>query len=204
MNRKKKQVPPQATPWTLPTLAVFVLLGILGGQAVAGIVPPAVQSELSDYLTNFIHLPPGHISAGETARNTLILYIRYPLLAFFTGFSFIGVILLPCLAFLFGLGLSFSTGCFTAAFGTKGLLLSCASFGLRTLVTLPCFLLAAAPAWETAFRLFALSFGRGRRPTISIYKKAMWFRFGAILGILLAGVCADLVLTPRLLQLVLT
>ena len=134
----------------------------------------------------------------------MALYLRYPLLAFLLGFASVGVVLLPCLAILFGFGVSFSIGCFTATFGSTGVWIAGASFGLRTLVTVPCFLLLAVPAWETACRLMALSFGIGRRAAPVMYGKTYWVRFGVIFGILLAGVCGDLWLTPKLLGLILT
>lgn len=48
--------------------------------------------------------------------------------------------------------LSFSVCCFTAAFGVDGILLAFAVFGLRCMVTLPCYLLLAVSSWEAARR----------------------------------------------------
>lgn len=58
-----------------------------------------------------------------------MLYIRYPLLAFFLGFASIGVVLLPCAALAFGFFLSFSVCCFTASFGGDGVVLALAVLG---------------------------------------------------------------------------
>lgn len=191
-------------PWILLIFAVFYILGIFLGQVSAGAVSPELQTELDRYLMDYVYLDKDQISVAETAWNTLILYVRYPLLAFLFGFASVGVILLPCLALLLGLGLSFSVSCFTAAFGSAGTLLSGASFGFRALVTLPCFLLVAVPAWNASYGLLTLSFGRGRRAAPVLYGKSYWIRFAAVLGILLAGVCGDMLLTPWLLELVLT
>ena len=203
MNRKKKTIP-QDVPWVLLILAVCCLIGIILGQVAADTVSSDLQAELEQYLRGYTELEKGQLSGVETVWNAVALYLRYPLLAFLLGFASVGVVLLPCLAILFGFGVSFSIGCFTATFGPTGVWLAGASFGLRTLVTFPCFLLLAVPAWETAFRLMALSFGRGRRVAPVIYGKAYWVRFGVIFGILLAGVCGDLWLTPKLLGLILT
>ena len=70
--------------------------------------------------------------------SALVLYFRYPLLAFLLGFASIGIVLLPCLTVAFGFFLSFSVCCFTAAFGPGGVLVALAVFGLRCLVTRPC------------------------------------------------------------------
>ena len=203
MNWKTRRLS-QTAPWMLLILAVFYLLGVFLGQAIAGGVSAELQAELDRYLNDFVWLDQAQISAAETVWNTLFLYIRYPLMAFFLGFASVGAVLLPCLALLLGLGPSFSVSCFTAAFGVAGMKLAVALFGLRVLVTLPCFLLVAVPAWEASFRLLALSFGRGRRTAPVLYGRAYWLRFGVVIGVLLAGVCGDLLLTPWLLQRVLT
>ena len=203
MNWKKKKVP-QSAVWMLLILAVMYLAGVLIGQVLAGRVSLNLQAELQRYLADYLLLNREQIYAAETAWNTLMLYIRYPMMAFLLGFTAVGVFFLPVLAFLFGLGLSFSVGCFTAAFASDGMLLCCATFGLRVLITLPCFLTLAVPAWIASRQLLLLSFGRGRRSMAVMFGRVYWIRFGIVLGILLAGVCADLLLTPWLLELVLT
>ena len=67
---------------------------------------------------------------------------------------------------------------------------------------LPYFLLAAA-SWGTSVGLAAVSFGRGRRTAPVVYGRACWVRFGACCLALLAGVCAELFLSPVLLRLML-
>ena len=67
---------------------------------------------------------------------------------------------------------------------------------------LPYFLLAAA-SWGTSAGLAAVSFGRGRRTAPVVYGRACWVRFGACCLALLAGVCAELFLSPVLLRLML-
>ena len=82
-------------------------------------------------------------------------------------------------------------------------LLALAVFGLRCLVTLPCYFLLAAASWGTSAGLAAVSFGRGRRTAPVVYGRACWVRFGACCLALLAGVCAELFLSPVLLRLML-
>ena len=48
-----------------------------------------------------------------------------------------------------------------------------------------------------------MSFGRGRRTAPVVYGQACWVRFGACCLALLAGVCAELFLSPVLLRLML-
>ena len=197
MNWKTKKIP-RTAPWMLLILAVFYLFGVFGGQAAASLVSPELQAELNRYLTDFFRLDQERISVAESAWNTLLLYMRYPFMVFFLGFASAGAVLIPCLTLLFGLGVSFSVSCFTAAFGTAGIKLALISFGLRVLVTLPCFFWVAVPAWEASFRLLTLSFGRGRRAAPVLYGKAYWMRFCTVMAVLFAGICGDMILTPWL------
>ena len=147
MNTRTLTKRPTVQLPTLPRLlllALFFLAGVLLGQVLSGRVPDTTGDELR----------------------------RYPLFAFLLGFASIGVVLLPCVTAAYGFFLSFSVCCFTAAFGVDGVLLALAVFGLRCLVTLPCYFLLAAASWGTSAGLAAVSFGRG--PAGSGSAPAVW------------------------------
>ena len=184
-------------------LALFFLAGIFLGQVLSGRVPDATGDELRRYLEDYMQLGGGGAPTARTVLSALVIYFRYPLMAFLLGFASIGVVLLPGVTAAYGFFLSFSVCCFTAAFGTDGVLLAMAVFGLRCLVTMPCYFLLAASSWGTAAGLAAVSFGRGRRTAPVVYGRACWVRFGACCLALLAGVCAELFLSPVLLRLML-
>ena len=206
MNWKKRRIPApgQSSPlWRLLILALFFLLGVVLGQVVLEWVPDETGTELKQYLEGYLSLSGESGGAAAALPAALVLYIRYPLLAFFLGFASIGVVLLPCVTAAYGFFLSFSVCCFTAAFGVDGVLLALAVFGLRCMVTLPCYFLLAAASWGTSAGLAAVSFGRGRRTAPVVYGRACWVRFGACCLALLAGVCAELFLSPVLLRLML-
>lgn len=198
MDWKRREM----TEWRRPLirllfLALFFFAGILLGQVFSARVPDATGDELTRYLTDFLkvqeqELPPGAVLSAAA------LYIRYPLAAFLLGFASIGVLLLPLAAGAFGFSLSFSVSCFTAAFGLDGVLLALAVFGVRCAVTLPCFFLLAVPSLERAGALARLSFGLGRAPVS--YGREWWGRLGAVSGALLAGMCAELTLSPWLVR----
>ena len=201
---QRRGAPIQAT--SLPRLlllALFFFGGVVLGQVLAGRVPDTTGDELSRYLTDYIRVGGETALSGETVFSALVIYFRYPLLAFFLGFASVGILLLPCVTVAYGFFLSFSVSCFTAAFGTDGVLLALAVFGLRCLVTLPVFFLLAVPAWGTSAGLAAVSFGRGRRTAPVVYGRACWLRIGVCAAVLLAGVCVDLCLSPVLLRLLL-
>ena len=202
MNWGRRTIRPRGDGSPLPQLLFLALLffgGLVLGQVLAGRVPDATGDELTRYLTDYIQVGGGERSAG-TVLSALVIYFRYPLAAFLLGFASIGIVLLPCVTVAYGFFLSFSVCCFTAAFGSDGVLLALAVFGLRCLVTLPVYFLLAVPSLGTSAGLAAVSFGRGRRTAPVIYGRSCWLRFGICMAALLAGVCVDLFLSPVFLR----
>lgn len=184
-------------------LALFFLSGVFLGQVLSGRVPDSTGDELGRYLTDYLRLGGEAGCTADTALSAAVIYFRYPLLAFLLGFTSLGVILLPCVTAAYGFFLSFSVCCFTAAFGADGVLLALAVFGLRCAVTMPCYFLLAVPSWGTSAALASFSFSRGRRSAPVFYDRGYWIRLGAAMAALLAGMCADLFLSPWLLRLML-
>ena len=99
MNWKKRRIPApgQSSPlWRLLILALFFLLGVVLGQVVLEWVPDETGTELKQYLEGYLSLSGESGGAAAALPAALVLYIRYPLLAFFLGFASIGVVLPPC------------------------------------------------------------------------------------------------------------
>lgn len=193
------------TEWRRPFvrllfLALFFLAGIVLGQVFSSRVPDATGEELNRYLMDFLTVDGEGGSSPRAVLSAAVLYFRYPLAAFLLGFASIGVLLLPLATGAFGFFLSFSVCCFTAAFGADGVLLALAVFGLRCAVTLPCYFLLAVPSLEHSAALACMSFGRGRRSAPVVYDRAWWSRLAVISGVLLAGMCAELMLAPWFLR----
>lgn len=180
-------------------LALFFFAGILLGQVFSSRVPDTTGDELARYLKDFLKVGEEDPSP-RAALSAAVLYFRYPLAAFLLGFASIGVLALPLMTGAFGGFLSFSVCCFTASFGPDGVLLALAVFGLRCMVTLPCYFLLAVPALERSAALACLSLGGGRRAAPALYGREWWGRLAVVAGVLLAGVCADLMLTPWFLR----
>ena len=200
MKVKRRLRSGQASAWTrLLGLALCFLAGAGLGRAVLTAVPDAVGGELTEYLRRFLTLEG--TPSGNTLLSALVLYLRYPLLAALLGFASIGVVLLPLTTAAFGFSLSFSVCCLTASFGAEGVLLALAVFGLRCLISLPCYFLLAERAWEMSLAL-ALS-GRGRRKPPVRYGRDWWLRLGLCTAALLAGICLEMVCSPWILRLVL-
>ena len=168
-------------------LAAFFLGGVILGQVLAGRVPDETGRELSRYLESYLSLEDGNLTPGSLWA-ALLLYGRYPLLAFLLGFASIGVVLLPLT---------------TAAFGREGVLLAVGVFGLRCAVTLPVFFLLAVPALGTSGALASLSLGRGRRTAAVTYGRECWHRLAVCAGVLVLGLCVELLFGQRILHLLL-
>ena len=176
-------------------LALFFFAGVVLGQVFSSRIPDATGDELARYLTDFLKVERGELSP-RAALSAAALYFRYPLAAFLMGFASIGVLALPLITGAFGFFLSFSVCCFTAAFGPDGVLLALAVFGLRCAVTLPCYFLLAVPSLERSAALACFSRGRRSAPVLRAWRS----RLAVISGVLLAGMCADLVLAPWFLR----
>ena len=200
----KHPLPPVPSLPRLLLLALFFLAGVILGQVLAGRVPAETGAELNRYLEDYVRLNGQTERSATAALSAVVIYFRYPLLAFLLGFASIGVVLLPCVTVAYGFFLSFSVCCFTAAFGGDGVLLALAVFGLRCAVTLPCYFLLAVPAWGNSAALAAASFGRGRRAAPVVYGRVWWLRTAACAGILLAGMGVELFCSPWLLEAVLS
>ena len=202
-GRNKHPLSPAHSLPRLLLLALCFLAGVILGQVLAGRVPAETGAELNRYLEDYVRVGGQTGRSAAAALSAVVIYFRYPLLAFLLGFASIGVVLLPCVTVAYGFFLSFSVCCFTAAFGADGVLLALAVFGLRCAVTVPCYFLLAVPSWGTSAALAAVSFGSGRRCAPVIYGRICGLRLGLSAAALLAGVCADLLLAPALLGMIL-
>ena len=196
MQRRQKAT---QLPWLL-LLAGSFLLGLLFGRSMALRVSQETLAEVESYLLDFVSLE--QIPFWETVISTVVLYFRYPLIAFFMGFASIGLFFLPLTGIAFGFFLSFSVCCFTAAFGSRGVALALAVFGLRCALTIPCFFLLAVPSAESSSALAGLGH-KGRRVAPVVYGRACWLRLLAVTAVLACGVLVELMIAPYLLDTIL-
>lgn len=186
----------------LAALALCFLAGLLLGQVLSRRLDGSTQEELRRYLSGYWQLERPAVDT-RTVLSALVIYFRYPLAAMVLGLSGVGVVLVPAVTAVYGLSLSFSAGCFAAAYGRSGVALAVCAFGLRCLVTLPCYFLLAGPAWSGAAGLAARALGDGRRVSGPVWDRAWWQRCGLCAGVLLIGVCLELALSPALMELAL-
>lgn len=183
----------QAYPLRLLTLCLFFAVGIVAGQILQRAVPGETGSELEAYLRGYVSA-----AAEETqvsALQVLAVYLRAPLLLCLLGFCTFGAAVIPLVCALQGFTLSFAVACFAGNLGQKGLLLSLAVFGLRSVVALPCTLLIAQWAFDRALRRM-----RGETPvrTPTVRRRLL----GCFFALLLGGIL-EITVVPRLFSAVL-
>lgn len=185
----------------LGMLAVFFLAGAVLGQVLARRTPELVDAELVQYLTDYCTLDTDETSTGLVFLSALLIYFRYPFAAFLLSFAAPGAVLLPLVSAVFGFFLSFSVCCFAGTFGNMGILLAVAVFGLRCIVSLPCFFLLAVPALQrSSLALAGIFTGKGKRVLKPRQGAEQWLGLAILAAILLAGALAEVFIPPALLQ----
>ena len=190
---------------SLTVLGLFFLCFLLGlylGRAASVSRIAEVSPELRQYLQGYVQTAPTVSFTAKHILQSLLVYFRYPLLVFALGFASFGVLMIPFLAVLLSFSFSYSVCCFAASFGEKGMLLALALFGLRYLLTLPCFLVLAVQALRSSVELAGYSLGYGGRRGTELYGVQYFVKFFAAAAVLLSGALLDLWLTPWLLRLI--
>lgn len=203
MKRKRHFQNKEAFLPPLLFLLLCCLCGIILGQVYANQVSESVIIEIKRYLKDYICLDGIRESSSEAFFSTLWGYFRYPIISYLLSFSSIGVLLLPIVALIFGFFLSFSVSCFTAAYGSYGVVVSFAVIGVRCMVTLPCFLIVSVHAFRKSAFMANSVFGRCRR-AIAPQSGLFHLKSLCVLSlILILGVCIDIILSPQFLHLAL-
>lgn len=178
-------------------LAVFFILGVLFGIACADRVSDSVGAELSAYFSAYLDTARQSGAAASAVSALSLTYFEGPVLAFFCGFGGAGAFLLPLLAAGMGFFPAYAVSCLTAAFGARGVWMAVCFFGLRSLVTLPCFFLLAAASLQTAAARLRVPMGKGRTAAADAHR---WTRFCIVCLILCLGIWLDLQVSPVLLR----
>ncbi len=184
-------------------LSAFFVFGIILGQVAAEQISPDVGQEMTKYLESYLSINREHGVSGASLLSAAMIYYRYPVLAFLLGFIFAGSILIPLLTVAYGFFLAFSACCVVTVFGEYGILIALAMFGIRCLLTLPCYFWMAAMSFQYALALVPFSTGNGKRILQPIRGKERWICFAIAALALLGGVLLEQTLSPYLLDSVL-
>lgn len=181
-------------------IAFCFALGVAAGQILANHLSADSAEEMNRYLSSYLSLDRS--ISGEAVLSALMIYYRYPLLAFLFSFSWLGIVFLPILAIVCGFFLSFSVSAFIAVYGSHGILLTIAILGIRCLFTIPCFLILSSESLESAISQALFMWGKGKHAATAVHR-IHCRKFILILLILQIGVWIELLLTPKLLSQVL-
>lgn len=135
----------------MPLLLAMILFGVLAGAVAAMLFRSGAAGE-ADISGLTAVLPP-------TLPRSVWRALRFFLLLFLLGTSWLGVLLLPAAALLRGAVLGYGVAALYAAYASHGLLAAAVIFGLPALVLLPCFLAAAGDAFSASRALASMRFG---------------------------------------------
>ena len=174
------------------------LCGSVIGTFSAGIVGDGTK--LNDLLTNYISF----YLDGGTLKPDLMTAVfdayKYHLSALFLGLSLTGVALIPALSALRGFMLSYSISAIVRLLGSKGAWLALSVFGIRTVMTIPCFFILCVYAYSTSTHIFRQSLSKNVKLTASPFNSRTVIATGICLVILLISALIDTYLTPYLIR----
>lgn len=178
-------------------LAVLFLLGGIAGHFYSQACDEASRSAFREYLLDYCLLYDQN-SASVSLLRCVLLYFGNVCIAFFLGFSSLGLVLIPLLSCVFGFTSFYTASCFVQTFGNSGILLAAALLATRLLFTLPCFFAVASEALPLSLRLAVLTVGRSRKVEPLSYTSRYFVLFALCLAVLCVGVCCEWLLTPQL------
>ena len=198
--RKLRYVTVGSLPLRSLLLALFFVFGVLCAYVASGRCGDETSNALRRYLDRYLALNGERTLTGGVVTQTLVCYLRAPVLAFLLGFASIGVVALPLLMAAQGFVLAFSLFCFALTLGREEFLLLPALFTLRLLFVVPCTFLLGIAALDKSFSLAVLTLGgSGKRVRPVAYGAAYWYRFAVCCVCLWIGCAMELWLIPRLL-----
>lgn len=185
----------------LVLLSALFVAGAIFGRLAASYASGGMDEALRGYISGYLTLSEQGAVSSPDAGAVFLTYYRYPLIAFLLGFTSLGVAVIPALAAVRGFFLSFAISSFTRLYGSQGVILSAAAFGVQCAVTLPCFLMIGAQAFAVSCRLASVSFKHGKRGRPAMYREGYFLRCGICALLLLPGVAAELLIVPKLVAL---
>lgn len=150
-------LPPPKRGWTrrdggaLPLLLAVLFFGVLGGAAAVMLFCWSAAGE-PDASTIAALLP-------ATLLRSFWRALRFFLLLFLLGTSWLGVVFIPAASLLRGAVLGSGVAALYAAYSYRGLLDALIIYGAPALWSLPCFLIAAGDAFSASRALASMRFG---------------------------------------------
>lgn len=196
-----------AGSWRSPTVrdtsalvvtVAFFVIGALAGTCVVLRTSEAGGEALREYLSSFLSAAREGALVEPALPEVLWRALRWPLAAFFLGFTALGLLGVPILAALRGFFLTFSVVSFARAFGRRGLAISFLLLGLPGAFYLPAFFLLCVQSFGLAWALIGGRAGQGRRETILGREQIL--RCGVCAAAVCIGIFVEKSILPSLLR----
>jgi stage II sporulation protein M len=180
----------------LSAAALVFLIGVAAGALLAYRMDTGADSEINGLLSSYaLHLQQGTASGTPLWQSLLNSYL-FPVLAFLSGFTLLGVAAIPILLILRGFILAFVFTSFVSVFGINGIWLALGELGIQCFLSVPCLIILSIYSANTALRL--LSMARGRVGGSPLFPRRLFIRFGICTAVLAICAVADTYLSPLL------
>ena len=178
----------------LVVTAAFFALGTITGCLLAFRATESGAEALSVFLERFLSLAKDGGMVFPDFFQLLWHCVRWPIAAFFMGFSALGLFGVPILSGLRGFFLAFSAASFSRAFGGAGLTAAFLLIGIPAIVAIPAFFLLSVQSFSSACTRAARNSGQGRRELS--YSREYFFRCGLCAVALLVSLLLECYLVP--------
>lgn len=178
--------------------AFFLCGGIVGAFSSASITD---TDYAFDFLFGYLKLAEDDLVSNPGFLSVMINTLKFPLIALFLGFSVFGVIGLPILSAVRGFLLAFSASLICRLFGTGGIWLAFALYGLSALMTVPCFFVLSSQCFSSSGYLLQAVLHPSQRTTISPFNRTFLKRCVICFIILLAVALLETLFSPGLIKL---
>jgi stage II sporulation protein M len=175
------------------------LCGSIIGTFSAGLVRDG--SSLNAVLTGYLSAYLNGASLKPDLFAAVVDACKYHLAALFLGLSVLGVVFIPVLSAVRGFMLSYSVSAVVRLLGGKGVWLALSVFGLRTIITIPCFFILSIYAYAASTYIFRQSLSKNMKISASPFNSRTMIVCGVCLLILLASALIDTYLSPHLIGL---
>lgn len=185
----------EGTPALVVTATFFALGGLSGCFFALWSAGDGVET-MSSYLSEFLSAALEGTLREPAVIELVWRALRWPLAAFFLGFTALGVFGIPVLTGLRSFYLAFSIAAFAQAYGGEGLMMAFLLLGVPALVYVPAFFLLATQSFSAACTLAGRTTGQGRRELP--YHRDYFFRCGVCAAAVCLGILLERYLVPTL------
>lgn len=142
---------------TLLVLGISFVAGGLLGLLAASWIGKTGCGELDLFLRSYIQVMPDTTYTWSGFFRTFWYFVRIPLLLLLTGFSALGVLVIPASLLWKGFSFSFAVSALVLIYGPSGLAIALACFGLADFVLIPLLFWVGGWNWEVSCHI---AFGR--------------------------------------------